>query len=248
MHKPNGTDAEILATCCVNICRRRGHSHLWHRSGQHQRSSSSARRTESNAKATPVQGDAYRSLQITVPAADSCHAQTITPGECSNTSKKIARAEPRQTCAHLVSADDLVFGVWHSLATEHRLAPLLETWGAATNVVLLASKAGVEGTQLFSSNAQPGSNPLLLYTEVAEDDYFSTLGKAFKGLRLMLEQYPTAKWFVILGDDNYLLLQNYLNVLSAFDSEQEWALTRMVYREAFKCKVSIEENNTLCTQ
>ena len=53
----------------------------------------------------------------------------------------------------------------------------------------------------------------------------------------MLEAYPTKKWFVVLGDDNYVLLDNYVNVLSAFDPEQPWALSRMVHRNKFGCKV-----------
>lgn len=75
-------------------------------------------------------------------------------------------------------------------------------------------------------------------TGVEQDDYFSTLGKAFVGLRLMLEAYPAKKWFVVLGDDNYVLLDNYVNVLSAFDPEQPWALSRMVHRNKFGCKVT----------
>lgn len=74
-------------------------------------------------------------------------------------------------------------------------------------------------------------------TGIEQDDYFSTLGKAFVGLRLMLEAYPAKKWFVVLGDDNYVLLDNYVNVLSAFDPEQPWALSRMVHRNKFGCKV-----------
>lgn len=76
-------------------------------------------------------------------------------------------------------------------------------------------------------------------TGVEQDDYFSTLGKAFVGLRLMLDAYPTKKWFVVLGDDNYVLLDNYVNVLSAFDPDQPWALSRMVYRQKFGCKVNL---------
>lgn len=53
----------------------------------------------------------------------------------------------------------------------------------------------------------------------------------------MLEAYPTKKWFVVLGDDNYVLLDNYVNVLSAFDPDEPWALSRMVHRNKFGCKV-----------
>ncbi|CAM9636380.1 unnamed protein product [Scytosiphon promiscuus] len=54
----------------------------------------------------------------------------------------------------------------------------------------------------------------------------------------MLEAYPTKKWFVVLGDDNYVLLDNYVNILSAFDPDQPFALSRMVYRNKFGCKVA----------
>lgn len=76
-------------------------------------------------------------------------------------------------------------------------------------------------------------------TGIEQDDYFSTLGKAFVGLRLMLEAYPTKKWFVVLGDDNYVLLDNYINALSAFDPEEPLALSRMVHRNKFGCKVLV---------
>lgn len=75
-------------------------------------------------------------------------------------------------------------------------------------------------------------------TGIEQDDYFSTLGKAFVGLRLMLAAYPKKKWFVILGDDNYVHLDNYVNALSAFDPDQPWAISRMVYRQKFGCKAS----------
>ncbi|CAN0018111.1 unnamed protein product, partial [Ectocarpus sp. 4 AP-2014] len=42
----------------------------------------------------------------------------------------------------------------------------------------------------------------------------------------MLEAYPRKKWFVVLGDDNYVLLDNYINALSAFDPEEPLALSR----------------------
>ncbi|CAN0042251.1 unnamed protein product, partial [Choristocarpus tenellus] len=75
-------------------------------------------------------------------------------------------------------------------------------------------------------------------TGVEQDDYFSTLGKAFIGLRLMLEAYPSKKWFVVIGDDNYVLLDSYITLLSAFDPDKPWALTRMVYTRKFGCKAA----------
>lgn len=74
-------------------------------------------------------------------------------------------------------------------------------------------------------------------TGILEDDYFSTLGKAFIGLGQMLQAYPSAKWFVVLGDDNYVILENYINVLSAFDPEEPWAVSRVVQTNKFGCKV-----------
>lgn len=88
-----------------------------------------------------------------------------------------------------------------------------------------------------------GRTPCETDTGIVDDDYFSTLGKAFVGLRMMLENYPSAKWFVVLGDDNFVLLENYLNVLSAFDPEEPWAMSRMVYREKFGCKVTTHDES-----
>lgn len=89
------------------------------------------------------------------------------------------------------------------------------------------------------------SSKHVIDTGILEDDYFSTLGKAFVGLRLMFEAYPTKKWFVVLGDDNYVLMDNYINVLSAFDPDKQWALSRMVFREKFGCKASGQVAGTL---
>eukprot|EP00752_Nemacystus_decipiens_P016333 g14608.t1 len=169
----------------------------------------------------------------------TCVPQTVSPGLCSNEARAVERPgqNKRDTCAFDLDETEVVFGVWHSLATEDRLQPLLETWGRRAQVVLLASTVGVRDSKLFQEGA-PGSRPHLLDTGIEQDDYFSTLGKAFVGLRLMLEAYPTKKWFVVLGDDNYVLLDNYVNVLSAFDPEQPWALSRMVHRNKFGCKVA----------
>ncbi|CAM9359645.1 unnamed protein product [Discosporangium mesarthrocarpum] len=161
----------------------------------------------------------------------------ISVGTCSNRAKRILQSTmPSQTCSFELDESDIVFGVWHSLATEHRLGPLLDTWGARTNIVLLASTVGVKNSKLFKEEV--GSKPHLLNTGVEQDDYFSTLGKAFIGLRLMLEAYPSKKWFVVIGDDNYVLIDNYVRLLSAFDPEKPWAITRMVYTGKFGCKAA----------
>eukprot|EP00904_Undaria_pinnatifida_P001249 jgi/Undpi1/11124/HiC_scaffold_30.g13422.m1 len=169
-----------------------------------------------------------------------CVPQTISPGQCSDDAGGVLQRPQqlrRETCAFDLEEDDIVFGVWHSLATEARLQPLLDTWGTRAQVVLLASSVGVQESKLFKEGV-PGSRPHLLDTGVEQDDYFSTLGKAFVGLRLMLDAYPSKKWFVVLGDDNYVLLANYVNVLSAFDPDQPWALSRIVPRQKFGCKVA----------
>ncbi|KAG5189762.1 hypothetical protein JKP88DRAFT_301244 [Tribonema minus] len=176
-------------------------------------------------------------LSVTIPSAAPCAPSRISFGTCDNARKSIvAAASPRDACAHALAPSDVVFGVWHSLATEARLVPMLQTWAQSAQIVLLASRAGTSGTRLFHGSDAPGSNPLLLDTGVLEDDYFSTLGKAFIGLAMMHARFPRAKWFVVLGDDNYVLLANYVAALSAFDPQQPWALTRMVYRNAFQCK------------
>eukprot|EP00611_Tribonema_gayanum_P001529 TRINITY_DN1111_c1_g3_i2.p1 TRINITY_DN1111_c1_g3~~TRINITY_DN1111_c1_g3_i2.p1 ORF type:complete len:453 (+),score=77.73 TRINITY_DN1111_c1_g3_i2:1022-2380(+) len=182
---------------------------------------------------------AHHQLSITIPSAAPCTVSRFSFGTCDNARKSIvAAASPRDSCAHALAPSDVVFGVWHSLATEARLVPMLQTWAQSAQIVLLASRAGTSGTRLFHGSDAPGSNPLLLDTGVLEDDYFSTLGKAFIGLAMMHARFPRAKWFVVLGDDNYVLLANYVAALSAFDPQQPWALTRMVYRNAFQCKVA----------
>lgn len=69
--------------------------------------------------------------------------------------------DKRDTCAFDLDETEVVFGVWHSLATEDRLQPLLETWGRRVQVVLLASSVGVRDSKLFREGA-PGSRPHLL--------------------------------------------------------------------------------------
>lgn len=70
----------------------------------------------------------------------------------------------RETCAFELDKTEVVFGVWHSLATEGRLQPLLETWGRRAQVVLLASSVGVRESKLFREGV-PGSRPHLLGDE-----------------------------------------------------------------------------------
>ena len=61
----------------------------------------------------------------------TCVPQTISPGRCSDGAGGLQRPLEirRETCAFDLEETDVVFGVWHSLATEARLQPLLDTWG-----------------------------------------------------------------------------------------------------------------------
>ena len=95
--------------------------------------------------------------------ARTCVPQTISPGRCSNEAGAVQRPaqDGRETCAFGLDETEVVFGVWHSLATEGRLQPLLETWGSRAQVVLLASSVGVRESKLFREGV-PGSRPHLL--------------------------------------------------------------------------------------
>ena len=93
-----------------------------------------------------------------------CVPQTISPGQCSDDAGGVLQRPQqlrRETCAFDLEEDDIVFGVWHSLATEARLQPLLDTWGTRAQVVLLASSVGVQESKLFKEGV-PGSRPHLL--------------------------------------------------------------------------------------
>ena len=93
----------------------------------------------------------------------TCVPQTVSPGLCSNEARAVQRPgqNKRDTCAFDLDETEVVFGVWHSLATEDRLQPLLETWGRRAQVVLLASSVGVRNSKLFQEGV-PGSRPHLL--------------------------------------------------------------------------------------
>ncbi|CAM9962095.1 unnamed protein product [Sphacelaria rigidula] len=97
--------------------------------------------------------------------AGQCLQQTISAAKCSNEKRGLQRPRElmRDTCAYDLEASDVVFGVWHSLATEGRLQPLLDTWGAGSNIVLLTSSVGARNSKLFKPGV-PGSNPHLLGT------------------------------------------------------------------------------------
>lgn len=93
----------------------------------------------------------------------TCVPQAVSPGQCSDEAGAVQRPEQnkRDTCAFDLDETEVVFGVWHSLATEDRLQPLLETWGRRAQVVLLASSVGVRDSKLFREGV-PGSRPHLL--------------------------------------------------------------------------------------
>lgn len=93
----------------------------------------------------------------------TCLPQMISPGRCSDDAGGLQRPQEirRETCAFDLEENDVVFGVWHSLATEARLQPLLDTWGTRAQIVLLASSVGVRESKLFKEGV-PGSRPHLL--------------------------------------------------------------------------------------
>jgi len=70
----------------------------------------------------------------------------------------------------------------------------------------------------------PSDHYNILITGEPADDYRSTLGKGFLGLKKMVEsdKHRDKKWFVIMGDDVYLHIPNLVNSLSAFDPEENW--------------------------
>lgn len=92
----------------------------------------------------------------------ACVPQTISAGRCSDEARGVRKASDRETCAFDLEESDIVFGVWHSLATEARLQPLLDTWGTGgAQIVLLASSLGVMESKLFKEGV-PGSRPHLM--------------------------------------------------------------------------------------
>lgn len=99
----------------------------------------------------------------TAATTKTCVPQTVSPGLCSDEARTVQRPgqNKRDTCAFDLDETEVVFGVWHSLATEDRLQPLLETWGRRAQVVLLASSVGVRDSKLFQEG-NAGSRPHLL--------------------------------------------------------------------------------------
>lgn len=110
-----------------------------------------------------------------------------------------------------------MLGVWHSLATEKRLKGALDTWGKDAKVVLLGSEVGKKQSAYD-----------VLDTGVKEDNYFSTLGKGLLGLKKMAEIYPDAKWYGVIGDDNYVLVNTLFRHLSAFDPQEDWLAVMLI--------------------
>lgn len=82
---------------------------------------------------------------------------------------------------------------------------------------LLASKAGVAGGSAFPSSS-------LIVTDEPKDDYRSTLAKGILGLAGMYARDPEAKWFGVVGDDVYVDSDNLVNMLSAFNPDEEWCI------------------------
>lgn len=87
-------------------------------------------------------------------------------------------------CQYSVSPKDIVVGVWHCKKCEPQLNKVRDTWGRRFTTVYLASSVGAKGSKF---------NDLLITSE-PKDDYLSTLGKGFMGLKHMYEKFPNKKW------------------------------------------------------
>jgi hypothetical protein len=70
---------------------------------------------------------------------------------------------------------------------------------------------------------EPSDKYDILVTGEPKDDYFSTLGKGFLGLKRMFQdKHKDKKWFVVMGDDVFLHVENLVTALSAFDPDEVW--------------------------
>ena len=73
-----------------------------------------------------------------------------------------------------------------------------------------------------SKTSLPPDKMIFVDTRQHADGYVSTLAKGLLGLREMLHKFPTAKWYVIAGDDNFIDASNLADMVSSFDPDQEW--------------------------
>ena len=129
----------------------------------------------------------------TVPARiNACKRVPIITKEASHPKSPINRV--KATCEYPTSANDILVGVWHSKGTEHRLRWLLDSWYDPDKVVFL-------GQYENSSRCVP-----IVGSDADADDFLSTLTKGLVGLQKMFDEHPHKKWFVVLGDDTYVVL------------------------------------------
>lgn len=103
-----------------------------------------------------------RVLSVRPTSAETCEPRVVSAGRCGERGAMHRPEDLRlRSCTHSLFETDIVFGVWHSLATEGRLKPLLDTWGKTVPVVLLASSIGVKESKLFQGGGL-GSNHNLM--------------------------------------------------------------------------------------
>ena len=106
----------------------------------------------------------------------------------------VSAVTARRACAHATGGDDLLVGVWHSRATEHRLRWIVESWYRRGAVVFLAQRNDSapppqpQQPQSPSSQQPRPATPLpegsVLATNCPADDYLGTLEKGLLGLKV----------------------------------------------------------------
>lgn len=111
-------------------------------------------------------------------------------------------------------------GIFHCARNEDtRLKSLAETWAPSLlrigdhhhvhhpndlRAVLLASKGGVAINHHHRPPRSRFPPSSLVVVDEAKDDFPSTVPKGLLGLLGMYERFPTAKWFAVTGDDNFV--------------------------------------------
>ena len=167
---------------------------------------------------TPLVNDALR-----VPRCVPRNVWTKTPTREQAVS---GRTEPRyvarRSCSYETNEADIAVGVFHCLSHEKgRIADLRSTWGGRNDSVQVAFMASAVAQ---GQTSLPNSS--MIYTAAKKDDYGSTLEKGLLGLRGLVEKFPDAKWYMVLGDDVFLDAPNMAHALSAFNPDEEWCLAQ----------------------